>query len=176
MNLPAQIDKYKDKLINAVIIIVALIFATNIYKDYAAKINTMKSKISEAAKKNEELEKISQMDRKINAFRGLLTEKEKGVVISSITDIAKATGVDLLSVKPSDKEVGDDYVKDLFDVAINAPNYNILAKFVNAVETYKNFYIIEGITVVPQEKNDKMILTVNLHLSSVSANTTKAKK
>lgn len=169
MNWVAEIDKYRDKLINAVIITVALIFSYNIYKDNAVKIDFLKRKISEEVKKNDELEKISRMDSKINSYRNLLTEKEKGTVMSNISDIAKMTDIEVLSVKPSKQEAGEDYAKDFFEVVINAPDYNVLAKFINAVETYKSFYIVESVNVTSQSKNDKRSLTVSLQLSSVSA-------
>ncbi|MCX5695110.1 MAG: type 4a pilus biogenesis protein PilO [Candidatus Omnitrophica bacterium] len=163
-----QIDKYKNKIINLVIILIALLIALNIYKDRLAQIESLKVKISEEAKKNNELEKIARMKLKINSYKELLTKREASLVMADLSEISKGAEVKVLSVKPYQKESAGDYNREVFEVNINAPSYDSLGKFINALESYKNVYMVDGIDISSQGVLNKKGLTVNLHISSVA--------
>ncbi len=164
-----QIEKYKDKIISAVIIIAALVIAANIYKGNQAKIKSLEVKISEEEKKNSEIEKIIRMEKKIASFKKLLPRKEASLVMADISNIAKQAKVRVLTVRPEGEESGADYIKDIFEVIVHAASYDDLGKFINVIETSANVYAVDGIDITLQAKGEKEKLAVNLRISSVSA-------
>ncbi len=164
------INKYKDMLINAGIIIVALIIAFNVYNGGSSNVESLRIKISEEEKKNIELDKIGKLEKKIAAYRTLLAEREASAVMSDISAIAKDAEVEVLSVKPSQKESRDNYNKAIFEVTVNAGGYDQLAKFINLVEAYENVYMVENIDINSQPELGKAELKASLSISSVSAN------
>jgi len=169
MNPIEQIEKYKDKIISAVIIIVALVTAANIYKGGQANIKSLEVKISEEEKKNSEIEKIIRMEKKIASFKELLPRKEASLVMADISNIAKQAKVRVLTVRPDREELGADYIKDIFEVVVNAASYDDLGNFINTLETSANVYAVDGIDISVQSKGEKEELAVSLRISSVSA-------
>jgi hypothetical protein len=165
-----QIDKYKNKIINIVVIFFALVIAVNIYKGKASEFNSLKVRISEEGKKNLEFEKINRMEKKIGSYKELFVNREASLVMADINNIAKGADVKVLSIKPSQNESADDYSKDIFEVAVNAPSYDILAKFINTVESFSNVYMVEGMEVSYKDQLKKNGLTAILLISSVVAN------
>lgn len=170
MNLEEQIDKYKNAIINTGVLLFALFIASNIYQGKAAQISALKSKISDEEKKNFELDKISRIEKRLDAYRKLFTKKEASAVMADISDIAKGSGVKVLAVKPSQTEAADDYNKDIFEVTLNSPSFDALAKFINTLESSSNVYIIDGMQVKPVDKFEKNGLKADLRISSVAVN------
>jgi Tfp pilus assembly protein PilO len=164
------IDKYRNKAVNIAIIIVFLLIAVNLYKGSLNRVASLKAKISEENKKDAELEKINQLKKKITGYKGLLNRKEASLVMDDISAIARGAGVEILSVKPPQKELPSaEYTKDVFEVSLNAPGYDSLAKFVNGVESSGNVYTVDTISINYQTGPNKKGLTANVRISSVSA-------
>lgn len=164
------VNKYKNMLINAGIIIVALVVASNLYNDNSSNVASLRLKISEEEKKNMELDKLGEMEKKIADYRSLLVAQEASAVMSDISTMAKDAGIEVLSVKPSQREPRADYSQDIFDLTLNSRGYNQLAKFIKGVESYENVYMIESMDISVQSGQDKVGLVVNLRISSPSAN------
>lgn len=169
MDLIVQFEKYKNKVVNIIIIIITLSVANNIYKNFSSKIEALKTKISDEEKKTSELEKSSQVEKKINSYKVLLVHREANLVISDISGIAKEAKVKVLSIRPGIKESTPDYTKYIYDVSINAPDYDALAEFVNSLENYKSIYMIENITIGGSSELGKKELAASLSVSSVAA-------
>ena len=169
MDRTEQIEKYRNTVISAAVIIAALVISYNIYQGNLSASASLKAKISEEEKKNSELEKINKMDKRIIAYKQLLVKREASAVMNDISDMAKGAGVTVLSIKPSQRESEAAYVKDNFDVIVNAPGYNALAKFIYTVESYNSVYIIDSVDINSQSGLKKAGLTANLRISSVVA-------
>jgi len=168
MNPAEEIDKYKNTIINIAVVIVGLIIALNIYQGGLGRIKSMEAKISEEENKNRELEKISQLESKKNSYKELFSKQEANSVMADISKIAKAANVSVVSVKPLAKESSADYSKDIFEITVNASSYDNLAEFINAIESYNNVYIVEGLKISIQEGIAKKGLAANLLISSVT--------
>lgn len=165
-----QLDKYKNAIINIAVIFFILIISANIYKGKASEIKALKVQISEEVKKNLELEKISRMEKKKDSYKRLFARKEASSVMADISDMARQADVKVLSVKPSQKESAADYSKDIFEVVVNAQSYDILAKFINTLESFSSVYMIDGMDVSSLYGVEKKGLTANLRISSIVAN------
>ncbi|MFH0855034.1 MAG: type 4a pilus biogenesis protein PilO [Candidatus Omnitrophota bacterium] len=164
-----QLDKYKNKAINAAIIAIALIIAYNIYKGSLSTSDALRARIDEEEKKSVELEKIDRIDKKISAYKKLLPDKEASLVMDDIVGIAKSSGIKILSVKPAQEELAGDYIKNNFDVSLSAPHYDDLAKFINMLETSGSVYMVDSLDIDNKSSLDSSELTVSLRISSVIA-------
>jgi len=170
MTVQDQIDKYKNAIINIAVIVFTLVIANNIYKGKTAEIDSLKVKISEEAKKNIEMDKIIRMEKRKDAYKKLFANRETSAIMADISSIASGAGVKVLSVKPSQKESAADYSKEIFELVVTAHSYDILAEFINRIESFKNVYIIDGMEISSSDGFDRKGLTASLRISSVVAN------
>ncbi len=165
--------KYKNKVLNTGIIILAIIAASYIYSSQNQELVSLNQKKDQEIKKNSVLESISQVEKKVDAYKQFFTVKELGEVVDALTNIAKDTRVQLLSVKPGAKEEHSEYIKVSFLISVRAADYHALGAFVNKLENYKDLYLVEDININPfnpgvSGSNEDRQLNVNLRISTVS--------
>lgn len=168
MDSVGLINKNKNKVFNIAIIIIAIIVSLNIYKKQLAKIDSLKASIAEEEKKNRTLDNIGKLDAKINSYRKLLPKKESGTSINDINNIARDTGIKIMSIKPSGEETFPDYTKYVFDLTISSPDYDSLAKFINTLEVNQAVYMIDVLDIRSASYNKEKELNANLRVSAVA--------
>ena len=164
-----QLEKYRNAIINASVVILSLVIAFNIYKAHVATALSLKAQISEEMKKNSELEKINLMERKISSYKRLLVKRDASAIMNDISAMAREADIKVISIKPSQGEAGADYLKDNFDVIVSAPYYNAVGKFVYLVESHNNLYMVDILDINNKAETGTVGLTVNLRISSVVA-------
>lgn len=166
MELIEFAGKNIKKLLNIGIIILALIIASNIYKQQGRQIETLKSKNDLEEKKNTVIESIGKKEKTISAYKNLLVKRDASSVINTVGNIAKGSEVKIMSIKPGQEQRLADYVKMPFDLTVTAPDYHAIGNFISRLESYQDVYIVEaiGIRADAQSKG----LTVNLTVSSVA--------
>ena len=168
MGLITLVNKHKNKIFNLVVVIIAIIIAFNIYKKQLEKIDSLKANIVEEEKKNRILDSIERSGARIDSYRRLLAKKETGSSMNDINNIARDSGIRIISIKPAGEDSFSDYIKYNYDLTISALDYDSLAQFVNALEVYRSVYIIDVLEVrAPSYSKDKE-LTANLRVSSVA--------
>ncbi len=112
--------KHKNKLLNTGIIILAIIIASYIYSSQNQELISLGQKKDQEIKKNSVLESISRVEKKTDAYKQFFAVKELGEVVDELTNIAKDTRVQLLSVKPGTKEKQQEYIKTSFLISVRA--------------------------------------------------------
>lgn len=165
--------KHKNKVLNIGIIILAIITASYIYSSQNQALISLSQKKDQEIKKNSVLESISRVEKKADAYKKFFAVKELGEVVDALTNIAKDTRVQLLSVKPGAKEKHPEYIKTSFLISVRARDYHALGAFVNKLENYKDLYLVEDMNINPSNpdvsgSNDDRQLNVNLRISTVS--------
>lgn len=143
------VSRYKNKILNVniAIIILSLIIANNIYKRQTAILESLKKKRDTEIKKNESLENISQLEKKINAYRNYFNEKDISLVITKINEIAKASDIKIISFKPQTARDYPVYVKQSFLLTISAKDYRQLGEFVSKIENSPDIYMIDSFNI-----------------------------
>lgn len=147
--IEVYINRYKNKILNVLIVAVALFTAFNIYKDQAKAIQSLTGKKQKEIEKNEILDTISRMDKKIRAYRNFLNKKDISLVIDNLGNIAENSNVKISSIKPDLEQVYPLYVKYAFNIGLTVNNYNTLGKFISKLEKSDDVYMIEGLSVLP---------------------------
>lgn len=165
METKELINKYKNSIFNIALILLALIIFSKIYKKQNETIESLQKQTQEAIKKNEVLEDLSQMEKKIILYNNLLSKKDSGSAINTIGNIAKETNIKIISIRPLQEQRYPEYIKIPFDLTVNAHNYHALGKFISRIENQQDVYLIDsmGISTDAQTKE----LTVNLKISTV---------
>jgi len=167
MELTDLTTKHKNKIINSTIIILALIISSNIYKKQNHEMELLKKKQDIEIKKNEIIKNISQFTIRIKSYKNLLTKKDISSIITNISEMAKQSGIKIVSIRPESEQEFPNYIKFPFILALSAADYNAIGKFIGKVESYQDVYIVEALNIRPSEVLT-MELTVNLKLSSVA--------
>lgn len=161
----AELNKHKNKIFNLTVIILALVFASNIYKKQARDIEALKGARDVEIKKNKTLDSISQLQKKINAYKNLFTKKDASLVINTTGNIAKELGIRIVSIRPGSEQRYPDYIKLPFDLAISASGYHALGSFISRLESSQYVYVIEVVDIRFESQTGE--LTVNLKLNNI---------
>ncbi len=162
MDLTEAINKHKNRIFNLIVIILALAIANNIYRKQSREIELLNAKKDAGIKKSSVLESISQLNNRINSYKNLLTKKDANLVINTTSDIAKASGVKILSVKPAMEQRFADYTKFPFDLMVSAPNYHALGKFISGLESYEDIYFIEALNINFEKTTKELNITLKI--------------
>ena len=159
------ISKYKNIVLNIVIIIVALIVSVKIYKRQTSQMEALKAQKEMELKKNEAFQNIGKLEKKLQVYQEILARKDANKVISNITNLAKESDIKIISVRPVAEEVKQDYIKLPFDLTISASDYHALGKFISRLESYTDVYVIGALEI--RSESQKRELTANLRLTTI---------
>lgn len=170
MELTVIIDKHKGKILNAAVIIFAVIIANNIYRNQLNEINSLREKKEMELKKKDILGDFTGLESKLNAYKELLGKRDLSVVINDINAIAKSSNVKIISIKPSEEESYPEYVKFPFELVVTTVNYHALGKFVSALENSSIVFLVEGVNVRSESDTEGKaeILNANLRISNIA--------
>lgn len=158
-------NKYRNKIFNLVVLVLATVIALSIYKKQVRDIDLLKDTRDVEKKKNIVLDDIGKLEEKIDSYKELLVNKEIEVIIGNISNMAKESGVNLISIQPEAKQEHSDYVKLPFSLVVNSFDYHSLGDFISRIESHPDVYIIDDIRINPLSAAEG--LTVNLKLSSI---------
>ena len=161
----AEFGKYKNKVFNFAVIFLAIIVALSIYSKQARDVELLKNTKEVEKKKNIVLEDIGRLELKVDAYKELLVGKDTELIIGNISNMAKESGVKIISMRPEMEQKYPDYIKLPFSLAINAFDYHSLGDFVSRIESHPDIYVIEDVRIYPL--SEKEGLTVNLKLSAI---------
>ena len=160
------INKHKNKIINIVVVIVALIISNNIYKRQASGMESLIQKKDMEIKNNSIIDNINQLEQRLNAYRKLLVKKDAGLVINAISDIAKQSGVKIISIRPDTEQNFSSYIRAPFTLMLTVANYHSLGKFISKLENSQDVFIVEGIDMRSDTQTAELM--VNLRLTNVA--------
>lgn len=165
--------KNKNKILNFGIIILAVFIAFQIYKSSNEQVNSLVQQKGDELNKNMATEEIFGLERKIEGYKKVFVKKDVGSVIDTISNIAKNSLVKVVSIKPSNEEVYADYIKSVFLITVSSPNYHSLGNFISQIESYKDIYMVDEVSILPASANQplenvNLNLNVNLKISTIS--------
>lgn len=166
-----SISKYKNTILRILVLILALLVSRSIYNKDAQKLETLKAQRETETKRGDMLEKIAQLEKRLSAYRQFLGKKDASSVITSITNIVREAGVNIVSIRPA---VGEKYILDTkapysklpFSLTISAANYHLIGKFVSKIESCEeDIFQIEVIEITPNTQSKE--LNVNLTINNI---------
>ena len=159
------INKYKKYLLNIVVILAALIIASKIYKGQDKILENLREEAQETTKKNEVLQDLSQLEKRVSLYNNLFSKKDASAAINTISNIAKESNIKIISIRPLSEQRSPEYIKIPLDLTVSAPDYHALGKFISRVENQQDVYFIDSMAISTDTQTKKM--TTNLKISTV---------
>lgn len=144
-------DKHKKLILNVVVLVVAFMIASNIYKKQMEQRKSLMKEKENEVKKNALLEKIGALEKDTRYLKQLVNKKDSSMLISNISAIAKEQNIKINSVKPKKEEDMQTFYKYSFSLNITAESYYKMARFMLALENSTDIYVVENIGIRKQE-------------------------
>jgi len=147
MELISLVNKHKNKVFKYAIILFSLIVANNVYKKQVSDVEKLKSKNQMEAKKIGVLDEISGLERELGSYKNLLAKKDTGTIINTINNIAKESGLKIVSIRPAQEQRYQGYIKFPFYLMLSTSDYHALGRFISRIESHQDVYIVEAVDI-----------------------------
>lgn len=174
MDFIDSINTHKNKVVNIILIILALLIANNIYKTQAKNIATLREKKDAELKKNAVLKEIVKLEKKITAVKNMVNNKDISTVINTLGNIAKESSVKIVSLRPQTERDYPFYVKYSFDLNVMSSSYHPIGKFISKLENSADIYTVDLINIrpisaqyIPQTEATTDKINVELKVSTI---------
>jgi Tfp pilus assembly protein PilO len=166
-----SIGRYKNQIANLALIIFMVIVSMHLYQGKAKEIASLISRSDATAKKNALLEEIKESQLRMNGLRDFINNKDLSAVLTTLSNLATASGVKIDTVRPGPSVDLSLYVKYPFELTLKAKNYHAIGKFIGQLENSREIFIIDSLTLAfqsqPSEENGDDYLTAAVRVSTV---------
>lgn len=169
MEMQEIMEKYKNQLLNAIVILLALFVAFKIYSNQAQNVANIKAQKDNETKKLGIFKEIQESQEKLKIYKDYINQKDLSSVINIVTDIAKQASVDIISVRPAQEDPKEFYTRYPLNVIVAAENYHNLADFIAKLESDPSIFSVEELRVVTSSLSEdgSETLKADLRVSTV---------
>lgn len=138
-------NKILNITINITIILITLLIAINIFKSQLRNLRFLAERNNEEIKKNEVLNSINRLEKKVNSYKNIFAEGRKDVssALNTISNIANKSAVKIISIKPNRDQDYPQYIKYAFDLVFGANDYHAIGQFIGNLENYSDIYFVD---------------------------------
>lgn len=150
MDLLESAKGHKNIIVNAGIILAAIFVAFKIYSSQGSEIALLNQAREEEKNKNDVLKKIEKKDKELEEYIKFINQKERGLIINDISDMARLSAVEIISIKPVNEENVSFYTKLNYDLKLSSDSYHNIGKFVSLLESNPDIFLVERITMDQQ--------------------------
>lgn len=160
----------KNLVLNIGIIVLALFIAMNIYKSQDKSLGALKLQKEAEGRKNEMLKTISATEKAYNAYREFLKKKESFSPLDTIAEIARNTGIRIISIQPSGETDSALYKRKSFTLSVAAKTYHDLGRFISKLEDSPDIYMVDSFNVKMKNKQrnkDSDIMSADLIITTI---------
>ncbi len=160
----------RNKIVNGIIILCAIIISYNIYNKQAQGIAVLKQSKELELKKNDVLREIILSENRITTYKHFVNNKDISSIIYKLHNIANDSGVLMKSIKPLDIHSYPVYVSYPYVLSVSARTYADLGKFISMLENSPDVYLIESTSISPVFKGDDPLpesITVGISLYTI---------
>jgi Tfp pilus assembly protein PilO len=150
-----QLGKYKNVVINLVIVFVALGVAYNIYEKQDKVVRELADQKDAEAKKTGVMAEIQELYKKLESVKTTVNKKDVSRVMNNVASVARDHSIQILSMRPAAPTSFELYTRYPFEVNILAQSYADLGKFVSELENHPDVYFTETLDISPVVSEDK---------------------
>ena len=142
-----------NQIISFVILIAVLLIALKIFQSQGKKNTQIILIQNEQKKRNEILLRIADQKKKHELYRETFRPRDNREIINRITNLAKADGVCINSLKPQEglfggrKAISQIYNKKFFNLAIEVDSYHQLGKFISSLESDPMMFMVGSLWI-----------------------------
>lgn len=145
------VTRYKNIILNIILVLAAVFISLRIYANQQKNMGLLDKKKVDELNKNKMAGEISQSEKKIIAYRDYLNKKDVNSVIGTIGELAVSSSIKLVSVRPEKEQPLQVYIKQPFTLSLAVPDYHTLGKFIAKLESHPDIYIVNSISVMPND-------------------------
>ena len=169
----ASIERNKSKIVNFVVIILALIIAFQFFKSANDQVAALIQQQNNELEKNKIIQDISALEKEAEIYKKVFVKKDLASIVDTISAIAKESSVKIISIKPYAEEILNQHTNSSFLVTLNTHGYHALGEFISRIENHKDFYLVTDVSInstvlEPEALGAKVDLGVNLTINTVS--------
>ncbi|MBM3249839.1 MAG: hypothetical protein FJZ09_03205 [Candidatus Omnitrophica bacterium] len=167
MELNESVNKNKNLVLNVVVLLVAGFVAFNIYQDQLNQKKRLEAKIAQEEEKNQKLNNLGHLEGRLNSYRSLLKRQDASAAMNTLTNIAKASGVKLASIRPENEQRMPEYIKMPFSMTLVSSSFHNLGRFIARIESYRDIvFVVDSLETRSEDQAKE--LTVGLVVSSIA--------
>lgn len=172
MDIGKLVDS-KNKILNIIIIAIALFIGYSIYTNEAKKIVELKQKKDLELKKNQLLKSVISLEDKFNSYKKFINNKDISSIMNRLFTIAGESKVKINSLRPAGSMDFSTYVKFPFTLIATASSFKKIGYFISELENSRDIYIIDSLTIslnsteADLSNSNADNLTLNLTVSTV---------
>lgn len=155
---------YRNKVIDVIIILSAVIISYNIYAVQGKSIASLKQLKETEIKKNEILAEIVGIGKKIDSYKAFVNKKDLSTIINKINNIAGGLGGTINSIKPLEKREYDFYTLYPFSLIVTADSYNSAVEVIKVLENSEDVYTVEKAVIKPVVNENDPLSEKNVQL------------
>lgn len=137
----------RDKILNIVVILAAVIFSYNIYTTQTKSIGSLEQIKELEKEKNEVLTTIVGLGKQAASYKDYVNKKDVSNTIQRISHIASSSGVEISSIKPLEKQDYPVYMRYPFQLFIVSSSYSAVVRFISNLEKDPDIYIIRSANI-----------------------------
>lgn len=160
-----QILNYKNRILNIAIFIIFLYVGFLLYKSQIKDVEKLKTEKETETKKNEILSNISKMERELKTYKEFINKKDVSFLMQLVGDIAKNSGINILSFRPREKGEYPVYIEYPFDLSIRTDDYDKIGRFFSNLESDPSVFVINSFSIVSGSSSDDTEPTLSLEVS-----------
>lgn len=153
-NISGSISGRKKLISNIVVVLAALLIAFKTYSGQEKQIQAFKKEKAAEIEKNRVVEKIAQLEGRLNSYKRFLNKKDAQESITKLNDIARKSAVNIMSILPQRAAEGPYYTVYPVNLSLAARDYHTLAKFINELEKDNDLYLINMLNIRPRYSTD----------------------
>jgi Tfp pilus assembly protein PilO len=165
MDVINLINKYKEHVLNIIIIIIALIIAFNNFKAKTRDLVLLKAKLNTEVKKNDVLKDVSRLGEITTSLKNNINNKAISSVINTLGNIANEAGVKIILIKPYNENYQGVYTRYPFESVVSSNSYHGVGKFISLIENSPDIYTVENLVITsnPKEGEDRILTKLILN-------------
>ncbi len=148
MNKTLNITQRKDTMIFVLLLVLAFFIGYNvIYKSRLNKINSIGSQIEEEEKKNEALEIIAVLERRLQAYqKRSFSTTEITQLVDKISELAERAGIEIETFNPKQAISRKEYIELSLEVLLRC-NYHKLGKLLSLIESNQELIWVKRLNI-----------------------------
>jgi len=167
-----KLEKHKDNILKAVIIIISLIISYNIYQFQDKQLGRLQESLKMNKKKLILLKGMKATQAELDAYKDLLIQSAGGSPITALNTFAKNSEVNVDSLRPEQSKRSENFKETAFSLNLSAKSYHSFAKFISMVESGPQIFIIESLTInsgfdTSEVLNTKKTINATLKVSNI---------
>jgi len=157
-----KLHKYKNIILNILVIVLALVISNFIYKNQAKAFEKIKLNNEKELKKNRVLNNIKRLDNAFLTYKKAINKKDVSLLINNISNIARESGLSIDLLKPLAENTESVYINYPFELKMRANSYHEVGRFMSKLESDPDIYIVDSMNIVldPESQKGRLIVTL----------------